>query len=134
MTGDLINPGPASTGAGMLSPDLLERETFAAVMPQVFLSLLERRYLADFEPARWQVSPTPDDHVRPLLREVLAVGRPLPGAAVCPSAARATVQSVSSWNDSIRAWTDFALIHSSNSAAPHRKASGQRPSGGAGAR
>src|SRR6516165_10611841 len=79
MTSDLTYPGPASATTDMFALDILERETFAEVMPQVFLSLLERRYLADFEPARWQVSPTPDDHVRPLLREVLAVGRPLPG-------------------------------------------------------
>jgi DNA helicase HerA-like ATPase len=79
MTGDLANPAEATAATELLALDTLERETFAEMMPQVFLSLLERRYLADFEPARWEVSPTPDDSARPLLREVLVLGRPLPG-------------------------------------------------------
>jgi hypothetical protein len=45
----------------------------------------------------------------------------------------ATTQSVSSWNDSIKARTDFAAIQSSRSATLHRKASGQPPSIGRGA-
>ena len=48
-------------------------------MPLLLLSLLERRYLADFQSALWQVSPAPADSARPLLREVRGMGRPQAG-------------------------------------------------------
>ncbi len=54
-------------------------EAFGEAMPLLLLSLLERRYLGDFESARWQVSPAPADSGRPLLREVRGLGRPQPG-------------------------------------------------------
>lgn len=76
---DLANSGPASAETEPLVADMLPGEAFAEVMPQLFLSLLERRYLTDFDASRWEVSPAPDDRARPLLREVLGVGRPQPG-------------------------------------------------------
>lgn len=48
-------------------------------MPQLLLSLLERRYLADFQSSLWRVTPAPADQARPLLREVRGMGRPQPG-------------------------------------------------------
>lgn len=50
--------------------------TFGEAMPRLLLSLLERRYLADFQSFRWQISPAPADSARPLVREVRALGRP----------------------------------------------------------
>jgi DNA helicase HerA-like ATPase len=76
---DLANSGPAAAETEPLIAGTLPGGAFAEVMPQLFLSLLERRYLADFEASRWQVSPAPEDSARPLLREVLALGRPQPG-------------------------------------------------------
>ena len=54
-------------------------QTFSETMPLLLLSLLERRYLADFQSALWQVSPAPADSARPLLREVRGMGRPQAG-------------------------------------------------------
>jgi DNA helicase HerA-like ATPase len=54
-------------------------QTFSETMPQLLLSLLERRYLSDFQSALWQVSPAPADSARPLVREVRGMGRPQPG-------------------------------------------------------
>lgn len=44
-------------------------------LPQLMVSLMERRYLGDFQPGRWQLSEHRDDSARPLLREVLGLGR-----------------------------------------------------------
>ena len=65
---------PAATGEFPAVP-----EVFSETMPRLLLSLLERRYLADFQSALWQVSPVPADSGRPLLREVRGMGRPQPG-------------------------------------------------------
>lgn len=66
--------GPAATEAVPAAP-----ETFSETMPRLLISLLERRYLADFQSVRWQVSPTSADPGRPLLREVRGMGRPQAG-------------------------------------------------------
>ena len=65
---------PAATGTFPAVP-----EAFSETMPRLLLSLLERRYLADFQPALWQVSPASADSGRPLLREVRGMGRPQAG-------------------------------------------------------
>lgn len=62
---------PVAAGAFPAIP-----RAFSETMPRLLLSLLERRYLADFQPSRWQVSPAPADSARPLVREVRALGRP----------------------------------------------------------
>jgi DNA helicase HerA-like ATPase len=54
-------------------------EVFGETMPQLLLSLLERRYLTDFKSALWRIIPTPADAARPLLREIRAMGRAQPG-------------------------------------------------------
>jgi DNA helicase HerA-like ATPase len=65
---------PVATGEFPAVP-----RTFSEAMPRLLLSLLERRYLADFQSFRWQISPAPADSARPLVREVRALGRPQPG-------------------------------------------------------
>ena len=62
---------PVATGEFPAVP-----RTFSEAMPRLLLSLLERRYLADFQPSRWEISPAPADSARPLVREVRALGRP----------------------------------------------------------
>lgn len=49
---------------------------FVDGLPEVMVSLLERRYLVDFDSRDWQLSPRQGDTGRPLLREVTALGRP----------------------------------------------------------
>jgi hypothetical protein len=57
---------PATTGA--------ELEVAPAENAALLLSALERRYLGDFEPARWQVADTADSPARPVLRQVEELG------------------------------------------------------------
>jgi DNA helicase HerA-like ATPase len=52
---------------------------FTSEIPELLVSLLERRYLSNFQPAMWQISVAADDGTRPLLREVLSMGRQRPG-------------------------------------------------------
>lgn len=59
-----------------LEPTVGER---GAGLPELLMSLLERRYLARFQPSLWQLDDGPDDAVRPLVREVQSIGRPRPG-------------------------------------------------------
>ena len=65
---------PVATGEFPAVP-----RTFSEAMPRLLLSLLERRYLADFQCSAWRISPAPADSARPLVREVRAVGRPQAG-------------------------------------------------------
>src|SRR4051794_15380207 len=50
--------------------------TFTEALPIALLGLLERRYLSRFEASQWHIAPRPRDSARPLLREVLELGRP----------------------------------------------------------
>ncbi|HTW06079.1 MAG TPA: hypothetical protein VME46_01115, partial [Acidimicrobiales bacterium] len=78
--------GPAPAGQGGLPaavPGIVtERDAVLSERDAMLLGpILERRYLdligaADAPMHRWEISPTPDDDGRPLLREVTAVGRP----------------------------------------------------------
>lgn len=45
-------------------------------LPHILVTVLERRYLSDFQPQHWQITAQPEDLAWPLLREVLALGRP----------------------------------------------------------
>src|SRR4051812_10888589 len=45
-------------------------------MPLLLVSLLERRYLAEFAPGAWHMAAREGDNARPLLREVTHLGRP----------------------------------------------------------
>lgn len=51
-----------------------ELEVAPAENAALLLSALERRYLGDFEPARWQVADTADSPARPVLRQVEELG------------------------------------------------------------
>jgi DNA helicase HerA-like ATPase len=55
-----------------------EREAiqFTEALPAMMVSLLERRYLTQLQPADWQISPQEGDTARPLLSEITALGRP----------------------------------------------------------
>lgn len=55
------------------------QEQLAQGMSELLLGLLERRYLGDFDPARWTVTASDQPGPRPLLHEVLALGAPVPG-------------------------------------------------------
>jgi len=53
---------------------------FKEGLPQTLVSVLQRRYLANFQPSDWRIEPRAGDHARPLLREIVALGRPpVPG-------------------------------------------------------
>ncbi|MER6569989.1 DUF87 domain-containing protein [Streptomyces sp. NPDC001093] len=73
---------PAVTPAGAVPADALGlTEAFDAAwaaedLPELLLALLERRHLTAFEPSRWHVTPASDGDARPLLHEVLGLGRP----------------------------------------------------------
>jgi DNA helicase HerA-like ATPase len=49
---------------------------FSEALPLTLVSLLERRYLLNFRADSWQISSREGDHARPLLREVVGIGRP----------------------------------------------------------
>jgi hypothetical protein len=51
----------------------------AQALPLMMVSVLERRYLADLQPGGWRMPPRPGDNARPLLREVVGLGRPAQG-------------------------------------------------------
>ena len=58
------------------NPTLPALPDLGGTVPQLLLGALERRYLADFQPAHWRITPAPADSTRPLLRQVQAMGRP----------------------------------------------------------
>lgn len=61
------------------SPELTEVE-FTEGLPLALVSVLERRYLSTFNADDWIVSTDSGDVARPLLRDVIALGRPPAGA------------------------------------------------------
>lgn len=68
-------PGVSGSPTGAMEA-LVGSAAFPEAMPQLLLGLLERRYLTDFDPARWTVKPASADGPRPLLHEIRALGRP----------------------------------------------------------
>ncbi|RYX80670.1 ATP-binding protein [bacterium] len=50
-------------------------------MPLLLVSLLERRYLSDFQATHWSIESPRDDRALPLLREITELGRPQSGEA-----------------------------------------------------
>jgi hypothetical protein len=71
----------------------VEQAGLAEAMPYRLISLLERRYLSDFQAGVWDLRLPPDDAARPLLREILSLPRPAPGED--PAAAMPHVLSAS---------------------------------------
>ncbi|MFB6888187.1 helicase HerA-like domain-containing protein [Kitasatospora sp. NPDC056327] len=69
--------GGSATGTGPREAGPA-RDRLPPDMPQLLLSLLERRYLTGFDPARWRIDDPTPAAPRPLLHEVLALGRPDP--------------------------------------------------------
>src|SRR4051794_16230708 len=70
-----MNDRPALTvhaddGATAPAAQLDGHRALGRAVPTLLISLLERRYLAPFQPSLWQVDTPPDDGARPLLREV----------------------------------------------------------------
>ena len=60
----------------------------AEALPFALVSVLERRYLSPFAVDGWRLEQRADDLARPLLRQVVALGRPAqPGAwrEPCPT-------------------------------------------------
>jgi len=53
---------------------------FVETMPLALVSLLERRYLSEFEINSWQIEPKVGDNARPLLREIISLGRNTEGS------------------------------------------------------
>ncbi len=49
---------------------------FTEALPAMMVSLLERRYLTQLQPAAWTIAPYAGDTARPLLSEITALGRP----------------------------------------------------------
>jgi hypothetical protein len=49
---------------------------FSEALPLTLVSLLERRYLLNFRPGNWKITAREGDNARPLLREVVGIGRP----------------------------------------------------------
>lgn len=66
---------PVHADGSTTSPTRLEgRLALGRVVPTLLISLLERRYLAPFQPSLWQVDTPPDDGARPLLHEITGMG------------------------------------------------------------
>ncbi len=60
-----------------LRPPLeLTQVEFTEGLPQALIAILERRYLASFDADDWEVTVRDRDRGKPLLREVLSLGRP----------------------------------------------------------
>jgi len=56
--------------------DLSTAIQFTEGLPLMLVTLLERRYLTDFQPQQWRITPKEGDIAYPLLREVVELGRP----------------------------------------------------------
>src|SRR5262249_14302231 len=53
----------------------VSKRAFDEALPSMLVSLLERRYLTDLDPAAWRIAGRPDAVARPLLWEVTGLGR-----------------------------------------------------------
>lgn len=65
----------------------------SAEVPELLVSLLERRYLSQFRPGMWRIGTAAEDGARPILRQIVTIGRERPGAdwaSVIPSMLTAT--------------------------------------------
>ncbi|GJD19170.1 hypothetical protein RIVM261_041260 [Rivularia sp. IAM M-261] len=60
--------------------DIGERQ-FIQNIPLALTTLLERRYLSEFQINNWQIEPRPGDNAHPLLREIVSLGRNTEGTA-----------------------------------------------------
>jgi DNA helicase HerA-like ATPase len=69
-------PDPAAAQRPLAT--IAQAARLSAELPELLVSLLERRYLNDLEPATWQLGNGADDGARPLLCEVLSMGRERP--------------------------------------------------------
>ena len=54
----------------------LSEPQFSESLPLMMVSALERRYLTGLESGQWEIAARPGDEGRPLLREVVRLGRP----------------------------------------------------------
>src|SRR4051794_21700560 len=61
------------SGAGAVSPTEVQ---FTESLPLMMVSALERRYLTNLESGNWDIAAREGDEGRPLLREVVRLGRP----------------------------------------------------------
>lgn len=69
-----------------VSPISLEQATdLSAGLPELLISLLERRYLEGFRPEDWRLALHEDDSVRPLLQEIRSMARERPGTDAAPA-------------------------------------------------
>src|SRR5437868_5039965 len=55
------------------NPNFLQ---FTEELPLMLVTLLERRYLTEFQPLLWYIAAKEGDIARPLLREVVGLGKP----------------------------------------------------------
>jgi hypothetical protein len=69
---EIVSPGSARA----LTAAEREAIQFTEALPAMMVSLLERRYLTQLQPADWQITPQEGDTARPLLSEITALGRP----------------------------------------------------------
>jgi hypothetical protein len=65
----------AAVESTQFSPAELAQSAWTSQLPPLLVSLLERRYLSDFEVRDWNIAPREGDVARPLLREVQQLGR-----------------------------------------------------------
>src|SRR5437016_4710921 len=77
------NPSPYSGQAlpAVVTERRLSTEEVAALqftegLPLMLVTLLERRYLSDFQAGQWRIATRADDVARPLLHEVTGLGWP----------------------------------------------------------
>jgi DNA helicase HerA-like ATPase len=78
----VIKPQPLDQTARVIlgdpdeAGDIAASLQFTETLPFMLVSLLERRYLSDFQLQNWHIAAREEDNSRPLLREVVRIGRP----------------------------------------------------------
>ena len=60
----------------MNNTQALAMQQFTEGLPLLLVTLLERRYLTSFDPENWQIETSQKNTMRPLLREVVGLGKP----------------------------------------------------------
>ncbi len=69
-------PVPIDNHTSLPNKEDLMAIQFTAGLPALLVTLLERRYLTDFQRANWHIEPREGDSAYPLLHEVTSLGKP----------------------------------------------------------
>src|SRR5690349_13111051 len=76
---EMVSTPGATRSLGTAFP--LGEPQFSESLPLMMVSALERRYLTNLESGQWEIAAREGDEGRPLLREIVRLGRPDDSAA-----------------------------------------------------